>query len=370
MPFAFASSLILVKKTKTTREKKSRGGGGRVEEERIDRRRCRRFHRRKKSGNIFFALFLFCVLIAPLEFARLHPTTLAFENAMSTTTKSPYHGVSSDASKYTSLLFENVPGFTRSKLKPDYAMIAHESRVYGGLFGWQNTLGAYVVSPGMNKATILMTMVSMSANGKSHLPSPGAWRFAFVLDGACSIRYKDEDANAYVTKEGLRAGEYFYFPMNVEHEIYTDAKNQCELVMYEAFTKPKLNGKPDEFPTGQKVIVGETDSLPNIETPGEIFRLKKLLPQTLEYDVNFHVMDFAPGETLNVKELHHPQHGLVILEGQGIYRLNDDFMPVQQGDVIYMSPWVTQWYGALGKNRTRYLISKDTFRDPLRDSNP
>lgn len=364
MPFA-SLSLISVKNTKTKKEKKSRG----VEERIIGRGFHRR--RRKPSGNIVVALFSFCVLHALLEFARscLHPT-LAFENNAMTTTKSPYHGVSSDASKYTSLLFENVPGFTRSKLKPDYAMIAHESRVYGGLFGWQNTLGAYVVSPGMNKATILMTMVSMSANGKSHLPSPGAWRFAFVLDGACSIRYKDEDANAYVTKEGLRAGEYFYFPMNVEHEIYTDEKNQCELVMYEAFTKPKLNGKPDEFPTGQKVIVGETDSLPNIETPGEIFRLKKLLPQTLEYDVNFHVMDFAPGETLNVKELHHPQHGLVILEGQGIYRLNDDFMPVQQGDVIYMSPWVTQWYGALGKNRTRYLISKDTFRDPLRDSNP
>jgi (S)-ureidoglycine aminohydrolase len=365
MPFA-SLSLISVKKTKTKKEKKSRG----VEERIIIGRGFHR-RRRKPSGNIVVALFSFCfVLHALLEFARscLHPTLAFEENAM--TTKSPYHGVSSDASKYTSLLFENVPGFTRSKLKPDYAMIAHESRVYGGLFGWQNTLGAYVVSPGMNKATILMTMVSMSANGKSHLPSPGAWRFAFVLDGACSIRYKDEDANAYVTKEGLRAGEYFYFPMNVEHEIYTDEKNQCELVMYEAFTKPKLNGKSDEFPTGQKVIVGETDSLPNIETPGEIFRLKKLLPQTLEYDVNFHVMDFAPGETLNVKELHHPQHGLVILEGQGIYRLNDDFMPVQQGDVIYMSPWVTQWYGALGKNRTRYLISKDTFRDPLRDSNP
>lgn len=304
------------------------------------------------------------------------PPLFQFSSALETSsinemkTKSPYHGVSSDEQKYSQLLFQNVPGFTRSKLKPDYAMIAHESRVYGGLFGWTNTLGAYVVSPGMNKATILMTMVSMNTNAKSYVPSPGAWRFAFVLDGQCSIRYRDEDAEAEVTREDLKAGEYFYFPMNTEHEIYTDEKSQCELVMYEAFTKPKLNGTPDEFPTGQKVIVGETDALPNIETPGEIFRLKKLLPQTLEYDVNFHVMDFAPGETLNVKELHHPQHGLVILEGQGIYRLNEDFMPVQQGDVIYMGPWVTQWYGALGKNRTRYLISKDTYRDPLRDSNP
>ena len=325
-----------------------------------------------KTPSLFVRRVFLFAFVSVIQFHSVFQFSSALETSTMNTmkTKSPYHGVSSDEQKYSQLLFQNVPGFTRSKLKPDYALIAHESRVYGGLFGWTNTNGAYVVSPGMNKATILMTMVSMSTNGKSYAPSPGAWRFAFVLDGQCSIRYQDEDAKAEVTREDLKAGEYFYFPMNTEHEIYTDEKNQCELVMYEAFTKPKLNGKPDEFPTGQKIIVGETDALPNIETPGEIFRLKKLLPQTLEYDVNFHVMDFAPGETLNVKELHHPQHGLVILEGQGIYRLNEDFMPVQQGDVIYMGPWVTQWYGALGKNRTRYLISKDTYRDPLRDSNP
>jgi glyoxylate utilization-related uncharacterized protein len=44
-------------------------------------------------------------------------------------------------------------------------------------------------------------------------------------------------------------------------------------------------------------------------TPGEVFGLKKLLPQTLEFDVNFHVMDFNPGEHLNVKEIHYNQHG-------------------------------------------------------------
>ena len=104
------------------------------------------------------------------------PPLFQFSSALETSsinemkTKSPYHGVSSDEQKYSQLLFQNVPGFTRSKLKPDYAMIAHESRVYGGLFGWTNTLGAYVVSPGMNKATILMTMVSMSTSAKSYVP--------------------------------------------------------------------------------------------------------------------------------------------------------------------------------------------------------
>jgi (S)-ureidoglycine aminohydrolase len=30
-----------------------------------------------------------------------------------------------------------------------------------------------------------------------------------------------------------------------------------------------------------------------------------------------------------------------------------------------MAPYVVQWYGALGKERSRYIINKDTSRDPL-----
>ena len=39
--------------------------------------------------------------------------------------------------------------------------------------------------------------------------------------------------------------------------------------------------------------------------------------------------------------------------------------PVKAGDAIWMAPYVVQWYGALGKERSRYIINKDTSRDPL-----
>ena len=35
--------------------------------------------------------------------------------------------------------------------------------------------------------------------------------------------------------------------------------------------------------------------------PGEVFALRKLLPQQPQYDFNIHVMDFQPGESLYVK---------------------------------------------------------------------
>ena len=37
--------------------------------------------------------------------------------------------------------------------------------------------------------------------------------------------------------------------------------------------------------------------------PARCFALRKLLPQTADYDFNVHVMDFQPGEYLFVKEV-------------------------------------------------------------------
>lgn len=48
--------------------------------------------------------------------------------------------------------------------------------------------------------------------------------------------------------------------------------------------------------------------------------LRKLMPATDEYDFNIHVMDFKPGQYLYIKEIHYNQHGLLLLQGQGIYR--------------------------------------------------
>ena len=62
-----------------------------------------------------------------------------------------------------------------------------------------------------------------------------------------------------------------------------------------------------------------------------------------------------------MKEVHYNQHGLLLLAGKGVYRLGDDWHPVQSGDVIWMAPFVPQWYGALGGSQSRYIIYKDTL---------
>lgn len=204
----------------------------------------------------------------------------------------------------------------------------------------------------------------MRPGAESGVPSPGAWRFIFVMDGAVTVVGETSDgASASAT---LRHGGYAFFPADAPHAVRSS--DGASILVYEKPYRPPTGASAAALgpnPPAPAFVFGDVDELPTLETPGETFDLRKLLPQTLEWDVNFHVMDFKPGEFLHVKEMHYNQHGLMLLEGMGIYRLNDAWYSVQAGDVIWMAPFVTQWYAALGKERSRYIILKDTNRDPI-----
>jgi len=76
-------------------------------------------------------------------------------------------------------------------------------------------------------------------------------------------------------------------------------------------------------------------------------------------------MVYQPGAALSMVEMHVMEHGLLMLEGGGIYRLGDSWYPVTAGDFIWMAPWCPQWFGAIGKVPAKYLIYKDWNRHPL-----
>ena len=94
-------------------------------------------------------------------------------------------------------------------------------------------------------------------------------------------------------------------------------------------------------------------------------RLQVLLPDKLEFDLAVNIFTYQPGATLPFVETHVMEHGLQMLRGQGIYRLDADWHPVQAGDVIWMAPYCPQWFGALGKKPAKYLIYKDWNRHPV-----
>jgi (S)-ureidoglycine aminohydrolase len=171
-----------------------------------------------------------------------------------------------------------------------------------------------------------------------------------VLDGAVSIK-----TSTFKAAISIHANQFAYFPAGQAHSL--SSENGAGLLIYERVCALK-SGAP-------QFQHGDIEDAPVLPVAGEVFVLRKLLPQTKDYDFNVHVMDFWPGEYLNVKEVHYNQHGLLLLAGKGIYRLGNDWYPVQAGDAIWMAPYVVQWYAALGTERSRYIIYKDTTVDPL-----
>ncbi len=77
------------------------------------------------------------------------------------------------------------------------------------------------------------------------------------------------------------------------------------------------------------------------------------------YDFAVNTMTYDPGAALSMVEIHVMEHGLLMLEGGGIYKLSDSWYPVEAGDFIWMAPYCPQWFGALGKRPAKYLIYKD-----------
>ena len=75
-----------------------------------------------------------------------------------------------------------------------------------------------------------------------------------------------------------------------------------------------------------------------------------LLPTTPEFDLAVNVFTYQPGAALPQVEIHVMEHGLLMLDGQGVYRLGDDWYPVKKDDVIWMAPYCPQWFVAMGKS--------------------
>ncbi|KAG8387187.1 hypothetical protein BUALT_Bualt03G0227200 [Buddleja alternifolia] len=300
-----------------------------------------------QSFSAFSVQSLFFALVT-LSFVRMSICEKRFCPAPSILNDKPLYWKVTNPTLSPSHL-QDLPGFTRSVYKKEHALITPESHVFSPLPDWTNTLAAYLITPSIG-SHFVMYLAKMQENSKSGLPPSGVERFVFVLHGVVTLT----DISGISHK--LEVDSYAYLPPNVEHSLNSDAS--ATLVVFERRYDYLENHTTEQ-------IIGSTDKQPLLETSGEIFELRKLLPASLPYDFNIHIMDFQPGEFLNVKEVHYNQHGLLLLEGQGIYRLGDSWYPVQAGDTIWMAPFVPQWYAALGKTKTRYLLYKDVNRNPL-----
>lgn len=243
------------------------------------------------------------------------------------------------------------PGATRSAHHRDHLLHTPDAFVRIPLPGL--TLGTAIVhaAPAMGAAFTQYTVElevggSLAASGLA-----GVQRFVYVGSGSV-------DLAADAAFRTLPASGFCFLPADMAHTL-TAREASVLQVIEKTFTG--LDGV-----ASPRIVMGVEADIVGLPLGGDPDLLvRAMMPAGMEYDFAVNTMSYAPGAALAQVEVHVMEHGLMMLEGGGIYRLNDAWYPVTAGDFIWMGPYCPQWFGAIGKKQAKYLIYKDFNRHPL-----
>lgn len=239
-------------------------------------------------------------------------------------------------------------GATRSSLKPDHLLQTPDTFVRTPLPGAEGV--EFVVHAGPQLGAQFTQMTAEFAAGGTLGTTP-AQRFMYVLAGEVELTAGDRTAV-------LKAGGYAYLPQGTPHTVRARGAARAALIE-----------KPYEIAAGAgepQIVIGEEAAVAPVALMGdEGLQVRSLMRDGHAYDFAVNTMTYIPGAALSMVEIHVMEHGLLMLEGGGIYKLSDSWYPVEAGDFIWMAPYCPQWFGALGNKPAKYLIYKDWRRHPL-----
>lgn len=243
-------------------------------------------------------------------------------------------------------------GHTRSANRRDHLLLTPDTFVRTSLPEIRGGAAIIHISPAAGAAFTQFT-VELDADGTLGAPSSGSatQRLVYILNGTVVLTV---GGGAHT----LAQGGYAYIPAGLHHMIA--AQTAARMAVFEKIYKPAEEVAPPQLLVGTEATLA---SAPLLGDPDLQVRL--LLPEDEAFDFAVNTMTYQPGAALSMVEMHVMEHGLLMLEGGGVYRLGDDWYQVGAGDVIWMAPFCPQWFGALGKQPAKYLIYKDCNRHPL-----
>jgi len=239
-------------------------------------------------------------------------------------------------------------GATRSSLKPDHLLQTPDTFIRTPLPGAASV--EFVIHIAPQRGAQFTQMTAEFAEGGTLGTAP-AQRFVYVIEGELELRVGRDQWSVV-------GGGFFYIPHGTEHSARARTKTRAAVI--EKFYQPEADA-----PKPQVIVGNESEIKPSALMGDEALRVCALMPDGPAYDFAVNTMTYDPGAALSMVEIHIMEHGLLMLEGGGIYRLSDSWYPVEAGDFIWMAPYCPQWFGALGKRPAKYLIYKDWRRHPL-----
>ncbi|WP_425046852.1 bifunctional allantoicase/(S)-ureidoglycine aminohydrolase [Primorskyibacter sp. S87] len=157
----------------------------------------------------------------------------------------------------------------------------------------------------------------------------------------------------------MEEGGYAYLPAGCNWTLKNKGKVAARFHWIRKAYEP-VDGldAPEAFVTNERDI--EPAWMPGTN---EHWGTTRFVDQTdLRHDMHVTIVTFKPGGVIPFAETHVMEHGLYVLEGKAVYRLNQDWVEVEAGDYMWLRAFCPQACYAGGPGNFRYLLYKDVNR--------
>ncbi|MEC7258523.1 MAG: bifunctional allantoicase/(S)-ureidoglycine aminohydrolase [Pseudomonadota bacterium] len=221
--------------------------------------------------------------------------------------------------------------------------------------GWKNTRLWVIARPMSGFAeTFSQYIMEVAPGGGSDTPEsdPQAQAALFVVEGTATLTVSGHTHQ-------LAPGGFAYLPPASDWSLHNTGDDTLRFHWIRKTWHPAPGiDAPDVLITSDS----ETPPTPMPGTEGRWATTRFVDPTDLRHDMHVTIVTLEPGAVIPFMETHVMEHGLYVLEGKAVYRLNRDWVEVEAGDFMWLRAFCPQACYAGGPGRFRYLLYKDVNR--------
>jgi (S)-ureidoglycine aminohydrolase len=243
-----------------------------------------------------------------------------------------------------------ISALTRSVVKSNHAIIAPDGYINSKVPGWSNCTVNVIINEAMG-AGLCQTIVTAGKDCRLVGATKESELFIYVIKGK---------ARAIISGgvQVMSSGHFAYVPPAKAYKLENIKEGTQILTFHKKYERLEGYKVPE-------VIFGNAADVPGPSYLGDkALRLQVLLPDNFSFDMAVNIFTYDSGGHLPMVETHVMEHGLLYLQGQGIYMLDQHWYPVKKGDSIWMAPYCQQWFTAMGKEPAVYIYYKNVNRFP------
>ncbi|MFQ1699473.1 bifunctional allantoicase/(S)-ureidoglycine aminohydrolase [Loktanella agnita] len=267
-------------------------------------------------------------------------------------TKPPYYAPSGGLPPQTQLLTG------RAVFTDSYAVIPRgvmTDIVISKLPFWDKSRAWVLARPLSGFAeTFSQYIVEVSPGGGSAQPEtePDAQAVLFVVEGSVSLTVEGK-------QHTLGTGGYAYLPPDCTWSLHNTSETAAK---FHWIRKAYQQVDGIDIPPPLITQAAEATTIAMPDTDGAWTTTRFVDPEDMRHDMHVNIVTFQPGGVIPFAETHVMEHGLYVLEGKAVYRLNQDWVEVEAGDFMWLRAFCPQACYAGGPGPFRYLLYKDVNR--------